>query len=172
MANIRMLPSIFLTSTPLIKVISEGEKESHIIGNNPHDQFILGRNGGLHYYNLQCSESTEEYGRYKFDLKEPENDYEEATFDKVDFIDLMDLDAERFNLKDDSRYLLLKKEIEKLFEIRIEEVEEEKQEGIAKVLNGRLVMGEYFNDEEENYEDIWIFRIRNVQNQKDYRGRK
>lgn len=154
MANIRMLPSTFLTSTPLIKVISEGEKESHIIGNNPHDQFILGRNGGLHYYNLQCSESTEEYGRYKFDLKEPENDYEEATFDKVDFIDLMDHDAERFGLKDDSRYLLLKKEIEKLFEIRIEEVEEEKQEGIAKVLNGRLVMGEYFNDEEENYEDI------------------
>lgn len=64
----------------------------------------------------------------------------------------MDIDAERFNLKDDSRYLLLKKEIEKLFEIRIEEVEEEKQEMIAKVLNGRLVMGEYWNDEEEDYD--------------------
>lgn len=148
-----MLPSTFLTSTPLIKVTSEGEEQSHIVGSNPHDQFILGRNGGLHYYNLQCCASTE-YGDYKFDVKEPESDYEEITFDKVDFIDLMDIDAERFNLKDDSRYLLLKKEIEKLFEIRIEEVEEEKQEGIAKVLNGRLVMGEYFNDEEENYEDI------------------
>lgn len=151
MANIRMLPSTFLTSTPLIKVISQGEKESHIVGSNPHDQFILGENGGLHYYNLQCCASTE-YGDYKFDVKEPENDYEEIEFDKVDFIDLMDLDAERFGLKDDSRYLLLKKEIEKLFEIRIEDTEKEKQEMIAKVLNGRLVMGEYWNDEEEDYD--------------------
>lgn len=140
-----MLPSIFLTSTPLIKVISQGEKQSHIVGNNPHDQFILGRNGGLHYYNLQCSASTE-YGDYKFDVKEPESDYEEITFDKVDFIDLMDLDAERFNLKDDSRYLLLKKEIEKLFEIRIEETEKEKQEMIGKYIL------EHFDDEEEDYD--------------------
>lgn len=145
MGSIRMLPSTFLTSTPLIKVISEGEKESHIIGNNPHDQFILGRNGGLHYYNLQCSASTE-YGDYKFDVKEPESDYEEITFDKVDFIDLMDHDAERFGLKDDSRYLLLKKEIEKLFEIRIEETEKEKQEMIGKYIL------EHFDDEEEDYD--------------------
>lgn len=151
MANVRMLPSTFLTSTPLIKVISQGEKESHIVGSNPHDQFIIGGHGGLHYYNLQCCASTE-YGEYKFDVKVPDNDYEEITFDKVDFIDLMDIDAERFGLKDDSRYLLLKKEIEKLFEIRIEDTEKEKQEMIAKVLNGRLVMGEYWNDEEEDYD--------------------
>lgn len=145
MAKIRMLPSTFLTSTPLIKVISQGEKQSHIVGNNPHDQFILGRNGGLHYYNLQCSASTE-YGDYKFDVKEPESDYEEITFDKVDFIDLMEHDAERFGLKDDSRYLLLKKEIEKLFEIRIEETEKEKQEMIGKYIL------EHFDDEEEDYD--------------------
>ncbi|EEI83518.1 hypothetical protein [Anaerococcus tetradius] len=135
MANIRMLQSTFLTSTPLIKVISEGEEQSHIVGSNPHDQFILGRNGGLHYYNLQCCESTEEYGCYKFDLKEPENDYEEITFDKVDFIELMDIDAKRFGLKDDSRYILLKKEIEKLFECAIEDRENEKQEILYKVLS-------------------------------------
>ncbi len=143
MAKIRMLPSTFLTNTPLIKVISEGEKESHIVGNNTHDQFILGENGGLHYYNLQCCASTE-YGDYKFDVKEPENDYElERYFDKVDFIDLMDIDAERFGLEDDSRYLLLKKEIEKLFEIRMADAEKEKLELMEKYII------EHFDDKEK-----------------------
>lgn len=148
MANIRMLPSTFLTSTPLIKVLSQGEKESHIVGSDPHDQFILGNNGGLHYYNLQCCASTE-YGEYKFDVKEPENDYElERSFDKVDFIDLMDIDAERFNLKDNSRYILLKKEIEKLFEIRIEDTEKEKKEMIGKYIL------EHFDEKGDECEDI------------------
>lgn len=147
MANIRILPSTFLTSTPLIKVISEGEKQSHIVGTNPHDQFILGGNGGLHYYNLQCCDSTEEGGSYKFDVKEPENDYElERYFDTVDFLDLMDIDAERFGLKDDSKYLLLKKEIEKLFEIRIEDTEKEKQEMVGKYIL------ELIDDEEKDYD--------------------
>ena len=152
MANVRMLPSTFLTSTPLIKVINEGEVQSHIVGSNPHDQFILGNDGGLHYYNFQSCTSTE-HGGYKFDVKEPENDYElERYFDTVDFIDLMDIDAERLGLKDDERYIKIKSLIETLFKIRMNEVEKDKQEMIAKVLNGRLVMGEYFNDEGEGYD--------------------
>lgn len=147
MANIRMLPSTFLTNTPLIKVISQGEEESHIVGANPHDQFILGDNGGLHYYNLQCCDSTEEYGEYKFDVKEPENDYElERYFDTVDFIGLMDIDAERLGLIDDERYIKIKAMIEKLFKIKMVEVEKEKQERIAKYIV------EHFDNEEENYD--------------------
>lgn len=147
MANIKMLPSTFLTNTPLIRVISEGEDQSHIVGANPHDQFILGDNGGLHYYNLQCCDSTGEFGGYKFDVKEPENDYElERYFDTVDFIDLMDIDAERFGLKDDERYIKIKAMIEKLFKIKMVEVEKEKQERIAKYIV------EHFDNEEENYD--------------------
>lgn len=147
MANIRILPSTFLTSTPLIKVTSEGEKQSHIVGTNPHDQFILGGNGGLHYYNLQCCDSTEEGGSYKFDVKEPENDYElERYFDTVDFLDLMDIDAERLGLKDDERYIKIKSLIETLFKIRIEEVEKEKQEMIGKYIL------EIIDDEEKDYD--------------------
>lgn len=146
MANIRMLPSTFLTETPLIKVIGEGEKQSHIVGANPHDQFILGENGGLHYYNLQCCDSTEEYGGYKFDVKVPDNEFEEITFDTVDFIDLIDIDAERFGLKDDKEYLELKSKLENLFKARMYQVEEEKQERMAKYIV------EHFDNEEENYD--------------------
>lgn len=146
MANVRMLPSTFLTSAPLIKVISEGEEQSHIVGANPHDQFILGNDGGLHYYNFQSCTSTE-YGEYKFDVKEPENDYElERYFDTVDFIDLMDIDAERLGLKDDERYIKIKSLVETLFKIRIEEVEKEKQEMIGKYIL------EHFDDEGEDYD--------------------
>lgn len=148
MANIRMLPSTFLTNTPLIKVISEGEVQSHIVGANPRDQFILGGNGGLHYYNMQCCEGTE-HGGYKFDVKEPENDFElERYFDTVDFIDLMDIDAERLGLKDDERYIKIKSLIETLFKIRIEEVGKEKQEMIGKYIL------EHFDDIGDECEDI------------------
>lgn len=147
MANIRMLPSTFLTSTPLIKVISEGEKQSHIVGTNPHDQFILGNDGGLHYYNLQCCASTE-YGEYKFDVKVPDNNYEEITFDKVDFIDLMNLDAERFGLEDGKEYLELKSKIEELFKAKMYQVEAEKQERIEKYIL------EHFDDIGDECEDI------------------
>ena len=135
MANIRMLPSTFLTSTPLIRVISEGEEQSHIVGDNAHDQFILGNDGGLHYYNLQCCDSTEEGGSYKFDVKEPESDYElERYFDTVDFIDLMDLDAERLDLKDDKKYLDLRKNIDALFTRAIVDREKEKNEKMWEVI--------------------------------------
>ncbi|MCW6702120.1 hypothetical protein NH288_08465 [Anaerococcus sp. NML200537] len=57
--------------------------------------------------------------------------------------------------KEDGTYLA-KFEIEGTSKEELEEifkrVEKENQELIAKVLNGRLVMGEYWNDEEEDYD--------------------
>lgn len=125
--------STFLTYTPLIKVKDKDDGECYVVGDSPHDQFILGRDGGLHYMNLQCCESTE-YGAYKFDLEEAPFDYMDKTFEKVDFLDLMDLDADRFNLKDDERYIALRNDIKKLFNKAMEDKEKEKVGKLSEVL--------------------------------------
>lgn len=126
--------STFLTSTPLIKVRDKYNGKSYIVGDNPHDQFVIGRGGGLHYYNLQCCESTENGGAYEFDLEEAPFDYMDKTFEKVDFIELMDLDADRLNLKENDKYIKLRKEIKVLFNKAMEEVENKKIEELAKLL--------------------------------------
>lgn len=125
--------STFLTSTPLIKVKDKYDGECYVVGDSPHDQFILGKDGGLHYMNLQCCESTE-YGAYKFELGEVPFDYMDKTFEKVDFLDLMDLDADRFNLKDDETYLELRNGIERLFDKAIGDKEKEKIGKLSEVL--------------------------------------
>lgn len=132
-SNIQIMRSTFLTSTPLIKVKDKDDGENYIVGDSPHDQFILGKDGGLHYMNLQCCESTE-YGAYKFDLEEAPFDYMDKTFEKVDFLDLMDLDADRFNLKDDERYIALRNDIKKLFNKAMEDKEKEKVGKLSEVL--------------------------------------
>ena len=134
-SKVRIMRSTFLTSTPLIKIKDKDDGSKYIVGDSPHDQFILGRDGGLHYMNLQCCESTEEGGSYKFDVKEPENDYElERYFDTVDFIDLMDIDAERLGLKDDKKYLDLRKNIDALFTRAVVDREKEKNKKMWKVI--------------------------------------
>ena len=125
--------STFLTSAPLIKVKDKDDGECYVVGDSPHDQFILGKDGGLHYMNLQCCESTE-YGAYKFELEEVPFDYMEKTFEKVDFLDLMDLDADRFNLKEDELYIKLRYHIKRLFDKAIEDKELEKIGKLSEVL--------------------------------------
>lgn len=139
-SNIQIMRSTFLTSTPLIKVKDKDDGESYVVGDSPHDQFILGKDGGLHYMNLQCCESTE-YGAYKFELEEVPFDYMDKTFEKVDFLDLMDLDADRFNLKDDERYIALRNDIKKLFDKAMEDKEKEKVGKLSEVLE------KYFEEE-------------------------
>ena len=132
-SNIQIMRSTFLTSTPLIKVKDKDDGDSYVVGDSPHDQFILGKDGGLHYMNLQCCESTE-YGAYKFELEEVPFDYMDKTFEKVDFLGLMDLDADRFNLKDDERYIALRNDIKKLFDKAMEDKEKEKVGKLSEVL--------------------------------------
>ena len=132
-SNIQIMRSTFLTSTPLIKVKDKDDGECYVVGDSPHDQFILGKDGGLHYYNLQCSESTE-FGAYKFDLEEAPFDYMDKTFEKVDFLDLMDLDADRLNLTEDESYIKLRYYIKLLFDKAIEDKELEKIGKLSKIL--------------------------------------
>lgn len=132
-SNIQITRSTFLTSTPLIKVKDKDDGECYVVGDSPHDQFILGKDGGMHYMNLQCCESTE-YGAYKFELEEVPFDYMDKTFEKVDFLDLMDLDADRFNLKDDERYIALRNDIKKLFDKAMEDKEKEKVGKLSEIL--------------------------------------
>lgn len=132
-SNIMIMRSTFLTSTPLIKVKDKDDGECYVVGDSPHDQFILGKDGGLHYMNLQCCESTE-YGAYKFELEEVPFDYMDKTFEKVDFLDLMDLDAKRLGLEDDKKYLDLRKNIDALFTRAIVDTEKEKNEKMWKVI--------------------------------------
>ena len=132
-SNIMIMRSTFLTSAPLIKVKDKDDGECYVVGDSPHDQFILGKDGGLHYMNLQCCESTE-YGAYKFELEEVPFDYMEKTFEKVDFLDLMDLDADRFNLKEDELYIKLRYHIKRLFDKAIEDKELEKIGKLSEVL--------------------------------------
>ena len=132
-SNIQIMRSTFLTSTPLIKVKDKDDGESYVVGDSPHDQFILGKDGGLHYMNLQCCESTE-YGAYKFELEEVPFDYMEKTFEKVDFLDIMDLDADRLNLKEDELYIKLRYYIKRLFDKAIEDKELEKIGKLSEIL--------------------------------------
>ena len=132
-SNIQIMRSTFLTSTPLIKVKDKDDGECYVVGDSPHDQFILGKDGGMHYMNLQCCESTE-YGAYKFELEEAPFDYMDKTFEKVDFLDLMDLDADRFNLQDDERYIELRNDIKKLFDKAMGDKEKEKIGKLSEVL--------------------------------------
>lgn len=125
--------STFLTSTPLIKVKDKDDGECYVVGDSPHDQFILGKDGGMHYMNLQCCESTE-YGAYKFELEEVPFDYMDKTFEKVDFLDLMDLDADRLNIKDDDIYIRLRYCIQRLFDRAIEDKEVEKIGKLSEIL--------------------------------------
>lgn len=132
-SNIQIMRSTFLTSTPLIKVKDKDDVESFVVGDSPHDQFILGKDGGMHYMNLQCCESTE-YGAYNFELEEVPFDYMDKTFEKVDFLDLMDLDAKRLGIEDDKKYLDLRKNIDALFTRAIVDTEKEKNEKMWKVI--------------------------------------
>lgn len=125
--------STFLTSTPLIKVKDKDDVESFVVGDSPHDQFILGKDGGMHYMNLQCCESTE-YGAYKFELEEVPFDYMDKTFEKVDFLELMDLDADKLNLTEDELYIKLRYYIKLLFDKAIEDKELEKIGKLSEIL--------------------------------------
>lgn len=132
-----MMRSTFLTFTPLIKVRDKHNGKVYIVGDSPHDQFVIGKGRGLHYYNLQCGDGTGDGtgDGFEFALKEPDYDFMDRVFEKVNFLDLMDLDADRFGLKDNKKYLDLKNQIKKLFAETMEKVEKEKIEKLFEVMD-------------------------------------
>lgn len=113
--KIRMMPQSRLTRLPIIRVKSDFDEEGRIVGNNVHDQYVLGENGGLHYFNMQGCAGTE-YGEYEFFVEEPQDEYEiKKTFDTANFLELMDIDAKNLDISEDEEYLKLRKSIEDIF---------------------------------------------------------
>ncbi|MDU2109004.1 MAG: hypothetical protein E7G36_00300 [Peptoniphilus rhinitidis] len=123
-----------LTRLPILKVKDNysKNKNTRILGSNSHDSYILGKDKGLHYYNLQCSEGTE-FGGYEFVLDEDDDDYMKY-FETANFIDLMDIDAKRLNLENNEKYLNLKKEIVDLFEKSLEEKDEKTKDTLIEII--------------------------------------
>lgn len=133
-SNIVILSNQSLTRLPILKVQDNCSKNKNIrvLGSNSHDAYVLGKDGGLHYYNLQCSEGTE-YGGYEFVIEEDPYDYMQY-FETADFVDLMDIDAKRFNLENNEKYLNLKKDLSDLFEEALKEKDKEIQDTLIGVI--------------------------------------
>lgn len=133
-SRVSFLNHAMLTELPVLKVQDNGStnKTTRILGSNSHDTYILGKDGGLHYYNLQCSEGTE-YGGYEFVVEKDPDDYMDC-FETANFLELMDMDAKRLNILDDDEYIKLKKELAEVFEKALDKEDQEFEELILEII--------------------------------------
>lgn len=133
-SRVSFLNHAMLTELPVLKVQDNGStnKTTRILGSNSHDTYILGKDGGLHYYNLQCSEGTE-YGGYEFVVEKDPDDYMDC-FETANFLELMDMDAKRLNILDDDEYIKLKKELAEVFEKALDKEEQEFEKLIQQII--------------------------------------
>lgn len=133
-SRVSFLNHAMLTELPILKVQDNGStsKTTRILGSNSHDTYILGKDGGLHYYNLQCSEGTE-YGGYEFVVEKDPNDYMDC-FETANFFELMDMDAKRLNILDDGEYVRLKEELAEVFEKALDKKDQEFEELIQQII--------------------------------------
>lgn len=132
--RVSFLNHAMLTELPVLEVQDNGSKSktTRILGSDSHDTYILGKDGGLHYYNLQCSEGTE-YGGYEFVVEKDPDDYMDC-FKTANFFELMDIDAERLNILDDDEYIKLKEELAKVFEKALNKKDQEFEELILQII--------------------------------------
>lgn len=133
-SRVSFLNHAMLTELPVLEVQDNGStsKTTRILGSNSHDTYILGKDGGLHYYNLQCSEGTE-YGGYEFVVEKDPDDYMDC-FETVNFFELMDMDAKRLNILDDGEYVRLKEELAEVFEKALDKKDQEFEELIQQII--------------------------------------
>ncbi|MFR4815497.1 hypothetical protein [Peptoniphilus sp.] len=133
-SRVSFLNHAMLTELPVLKVQDNGStnKTTRILGSNSHDTYILGKDGGLHYYNLQCSEGTE-YGGYEFVVEKDPDDYMDC-FETANFLELMDMDAKRLNILDDDEYIKLKKELAQVFEKALDKEDQEFEKLIQQII--------------------------------------
>lgn len=132
--KVRMMSQNRLTRLPIIRVKSDFDKEGRIVGNNVHDQYILGKDGGLHYFNMQGCAGTE-YGEYEFLVEEPQDEYDiEKTFDTANFLELMDIDAKNLDINENEDYLRLRKSIEGIFLKAGEEKQKRLEDMLAEMI--------------------------------------
>lgn len=133
-----------LTKLPLLKIKDDYKKDGYLLSGDNHDLYILGKDGGLHYLNIQGMVGTE-YNDLKFQTTYSEI-WEEEIFDKVNFLELMEIDAKRLEIESDQNYIKLKDLIKKYFEVAERKFEEKMLEGIKETV---IRLGEWVEDEEE-----------------------
>lgn len=133
-SRVSFLNHSMLTKLPVLKVQDNGSKSktTRILGSDSHDTYILGKDGGLHYYNLQCSEGTE-YGGYEFVVEKDPDDYMDC-FETANFLELMDMDAKRLNILDEDDYIKLKEELAKVFIKALDKKDQEFEELIKEII--------------------------------------
>lgn len=134
--EIRMLPQGRLTELPVLRIKNKDEKyikvEHRVVGDNVHDKYVLGKDGGLHYLNIQGYAGTE-YGEMLFDVEEDE-EYR-GVFESWNFLELMEHDAKRLKITDDSNYKRHKKALCDLFNLAFKERERRNREIITRYTN-------------------------------------
>ncbi len=132
--RVSFLNHAMLTELPVLKVQDNGStsKTTRILGSNSHDTYILGKDGGLHYYNLQCGEGTE-YGGYEFVVEKDPDGFMDS-FKTANFFELMDMDAERLNILDDDEYVKLKNELAEVFKKALNKKDQEFEELILEII--------------------------------------
>lgn len=133
--QIVMLPQGRLTQLPVLRVKYSHEfykVEHRVVGDNVHDKYVLGKDGGLHYLNIQGYVGTE-YDEMSFDVKEDE-EYGKI-FESWNFLELMEHDAKRLKIADYENYKELKKALRDLFILTFKEREKETKKIIASYIN-------------------------------------
>lgn len=134
--EIVMLPQGRLTQLPVLRVKNSDEKyikvKHRVLGDNVHDKYVLGKDGGLHYLNIQGYVGTE-YDEMSFDVEEDE-EYGKI-FESWNFLELMEHDAKRLKIADYESYKDLKKALRNLFTLAFKEREKETKKIIASYIN-------------------------------------
>lgn len=122
--EIRMLVQSRLTELPVLRVKenhANDEDEYKVVGANLHDQYVLGKDKGLHYLNTHCYAGTE-HGEMGFVVEEDED--HRKVFESWNFLELMEHDAEKLNITDSEEYKHYKAGLQKIFEQGLKEENE------------------------------------------------
>lgn len=134
--EIIMLPQGRLTELPVLRVKDSSydncKVEFKVVGDNVHDKYVLGKDGGLHYLNIQGYVGTE-YDEMSFDVEEDE-EYGKI-FESWNFLELMEHDAKRLKIADYENYKDLKKALRNLFTLAFKGREKETKKIIASYIN-------------------------------------
>jgi hypothetical protein len=130
--EIVMLPQSRLTQLPVLRVKDSHENniklEHKVVGANVHDKYVLGKDGGLHYFSTQSYIGTE-YGEILFDVEEDE-EYG-GVFESWNFFELMEHDAKILKINDHFSYKDLKKALRNLFTLTLKERDRKNKEVIT-----------------------------------------
>ena len=119
-----------LTELPVLK-INGNMMRNRVLGSNVHDTYVLGKDGGLHYLNIQGMIGTE-YGELEFEVED--DDSYERTFKSWNFIELMDHDAKRLGLEEEEEYKEARKQIKNIFIKAMKDKDERQNKIMMEVL--------------------------------------